>query len=763
MKLRQKLAVALASAMVVTAIPVVTVASSTNAVTKEVIVSKNDTFNTTTAPQLSMKLDDTLVEETTFYLNLTGSEWSADTFKDASGAWIAQTINATGNIVSDGTELLEIKPTSKTELQVKVLTGKTVAAGTTIKVPLLVKVTGEEAAVSIDPNNQLVTKGTFTFATTADAKGKVSIGTLTNVYEEGEISSITIEEPFAGVFQAKAQELEDAEEDHLTLELEIENKEYKILSTKNVKISFGKGFTRSELTDSDLEFEENAYGDIVAIKIPTTVFTADLDGANKGNITLSGLSVKSTVKEPTTGELKVTLGGDIVKEAEYVVANVVKHGAKITLKDDKKVEFLAGRDSKVNFTIEENVQDSIIGNRTMNIVLENGYFGLYDAKSTTKAVNQFQAMIDQGVITFPANVQLVDVEVNKDNQFVGFSVKVLADKVSSEAIDKFAFEAPLCANLAQEDAEIKLTVDGRAIEGEAPSAVIAQVKAPIKVEAEKMSLKVGLQKQVGGKVVFTETDKAMFKRGDIVLSIPAEEGVQFTKAPEVAVTAGDLRIDTKNVSIKYNADNKAYEVKVPVSRESKEASTIEVKNFEVTVDRTVPEGGYDLTVAGDALVSSHVKGANHSHGTIEVEGFFAVGTPNTEDIASNGLRKGTASFTINNSKYTVNGEEKEMDAAPYLANDRTMIPVRYVSEAFGIAGKDVLFSNGTVTMFAGSRTVQLQNGSNIAVVNGVNIQMDQKVVIKDGRTYIPMGEIGRILGVSVAWDGTTKTVTFTNK
>ncbi len=758
MKLRQKLAVALASAMVVTAIPVVTVASSTNAVTKEVIVSKNDTFNTTTAPQLSMKLDDTLVEETTFYLNLTGSEWSADTFKDASGAWIAQTINVAGDIVTDGTEVLEIKPTSKTELQVKVLTGKTVAAGTTIKVPLLVKVTGEEAAVSIDPNNQLVTKGTFTFATTADAKGKVSIGTLTNVYEEGEISSITIEEPFSGVFQAKAQELQDAGKTHLTLELEIENKEYEILSTKDVKISFGKGFTRSELKASDLIIEENAYGDIVAIKVPATVFTTDLAGANKGNITLSGISVKSTVKEPTTGEFKVTLGGDLVKEAEYVVANVVKHGAKITLKDDKKVEFLAGRDSKVNFTIEENVKDSIIGNRTMNIALDNGYFGVYDAKSTTKAVDQFEAMI-----TLPDNAQLVDVEVNKDNQFVGFSVKVLASEVSSEAIDKFEFEAPLCANLAQADAEIKLTVDGRAIEGEEPSAVIAQVKAPIKVEAEKMSLKVGLQNQVGGKVVFTETDKAMFKRGDIVLSIPAEEGVKFTKAPEVAVTSGDLRIDTKNVSIKYNADNKAYEVKVPVSRESKEASTIEVKNFEVTVDRTVPEGGYALTVAGDALVSSHVKGANHSHGTIEVEGFFAVGTPNTEDIASNGLRKGTASFTINNSKYTVNGEEKEMDAAPYLANDRTMIPVRYVSEAFGIAGKDVLFSNGTVTMFAGSRTVQLKNGSNIAVVNGVNIQMDQKVVIKDGRTYIPMGEIGRILGVSVTWDGTTKTVTFTNK
>lgn len=761
MKLRQKLAVALASAMVITSVPVVTMASSTNTVTKEMVVAKNDIFNdTTTAPQLTMKLDDTLAQGTTFYLNLTGSEWLADVFKDGNGAWVAKGLNAAGELVetTDPSALLEVKPTSKTELQVKVAATAGAAAGNTLKLPLLVKVTGEEAVVSIDPNNQLVTKGTFTFATTADAKGKVTVGTLTNVYEEGELAGITIEEPFAGVFKAKAAELEKAGKTHLTLDLEIENKEYEILSTNDIKISFGKGFEHVALTAADLEIEENKYGDIVGIKIPTTVFTTDLANANKGNITISGIDVKSTVKEPTLGEFKVTLGGDIVKEAEYVVANVIKHGAKITLKDNKVVEFAAGRDSKVNFTIEENVKDSISGNRTMDITLENGYFGKYDAKSSVKDIDQFKAMI-----TLPSKVELVDVELNKDNEFVGFTVKVLANQVDSEAIDKFTFEAPLCADLSEEDAEIKMNVEGRAIEGQEPTEVVAKVKAPVTVKSEKMTVKVGLQKQVGGKVTLTETDKAMFKRGDIVLAIPAEQGVKFTKAPEVKVTDGDLRIDTENVSVKYNSADKAYEVRVPVSRESKEASTIEIEGFEVTVDRTVPEGGYELAIAGNALVSSHVKGAEHTHGELKVEDFFTVGTPNTEDIASNGLKKGSASFTINSKKYTLNGEEKEMDAAPYAADGRTMVPVRYVSEAFGIAGKDVLFSSGTVTMFAGNRTIQLKIGSNIAIVNGVSIPMDQKVVAKDGRTYIPMGELGRILGVSVTWDGTTKTATFTNK
>ena len=91
-----------------------------------------------------------------------------------------------------------------------------------------------------------------------------------------------------------------------------------------------------------------------------------------------------------------------------------------------------------------------------------------------------------------------------------------------------------------------------------------------------------------------------------------------------------------------------------------------------------------------------------------------------------------------------------------------MIPVRYVSEAFGIDGHNIAFEKGIVTLFAGNRIVQLTNGSNIALVNGVKFPMEQAVAIKEGRTYIPVGEVGRILGVNVNWNNETKTATFTN-
>ena len=104
-----------------------------------------------------------------------------------------------------------------------------------------------------------------------------------------------------------------------------------------------------------------------------------------------------------------------------------------------------------------------------------------------------------------------------------------------------------------------------------------------------------------------------------------------------------------------------------------------------------------------------------------------------------------------------------MDAPSYIQDPGyTMVPVRYVAQAFGVAEKDILFGNGTVTIFAGERTLSLTSGSATALVNGNPVTMGAKVVIKEGRTYAPAGEIARLLGINTTWDAATKTATFKN-
>ena len=82
MKLRQKLAVALASAMVLTSVPVVTMAASTNGLTKIITVAEKAVLDLATAPQLKVKLDDyNSTAGEVFYLQLENATWN----KDASG------------------------------------------------------------------------------------------------------------------------------------------------------------------------------------------------------------------------------------------------------------------------------------------------------------------------------------------------------------------------------------------------------------------------------------------------------------------------------------------------------------------------------------------------------------------------------------------------------------------------------------------------------------------------------------------------------
>ena len=175
----------------------------------------------------------------------------------------------------------------------------------------------------------------------------------------------------------------------------------------------------------------------------------------------------------------------------------------------------------------------------------------------------------------------------------------------------------------------------------------------------------------------------------------------------------------------------------------------------ISLDRAVAEGTYYVKIGGQAFTADN--------DSIPAEDFITIGTPNTEDLGSNGLRKGTSTFVIGESKYTVNGVVKEMDAASFVQDPGyTMVPMRYVAEAFGVEGSNILFSQGVTTIFAGSRTIQLTNGSNVAVVNGAQIKMATKVVIKEGRTYAPIGEVAQLLGVAKEWDNTAKTATFTN-
>ena len=99
------------------------------------------------------------------------------------------------------------------------------------------------------------------------------------------------------------------------------------------------------------------------------------------------------------------------------------------------------------------------------------------------------------------------------------------------------------------------------------------------------------------------------------------------------------------------------------------------------------------------------------------------------------------------------------DSEPYIdANGRSMVPVRAVSEALGatVAWNE---TRKAVTVQKGRMVVELTIGSNLAKVNGAIMTMDTVPVLKGNRTMVPVRFLSEYLGALVAWDGTNLVVT----
>ncbi|NLE90553.1 MAG: copper amine oxidase N-terminal domain-containing protein, partial [Dehalococcoidales bacterium] len=104
-----------------------------------------------------------------------------------------------------------------------------------------------------------------------------------------------------------------------------------------------------------------------------------------------------------------------------------------------------------------------------------------------------------------------------------------------------------------------------------------------------------------------------------------------------------------------------------------------------------------------------------------------------------------------------------MDVAPYIKDDRTYLPIRYVGYALGIADHNILWDDAskTATLIQGDKVVQVKIGSTTMMVNGVAIAMDVAPEITSDRTMLPFRFIGQAFGADFAWDDATKTVTMT--
>ena len=118
----------------------------------------------------------------------------------------------------------------------------------------------------------------------------------------------------------------------------------------------------------------------------------------------------------------------------------------------------------------------------------------------------------------------------------------------------------------------------------------------------------------------------------------------------------------------------------------------------------------------------------------------------------------TAAFAVHDEiSVVLDGQKIQFDVPPEIINDRTMVPLRAIFEALG-ATVEWDGNTHTVTSTKGDREVKMRIGIAQITINGSSKALDVAPCVINDRTLVPVRAISEAFDMSVKWDGSTKTV-----
>lgn len=114
------------------------------------------------------------------------------------------------------------------------------------------------------------------------------------------------------------------------------------------------------------------------------------------------------------------------------------------------------------------------------------------------------------------------------------------------------------------------------------------------------------------------------------------------------------------------------------------------------------------------------------------------------------LRIGQASAALS-------GQMKALEAAPYIKNNRMMVPLRLVAEGLGGEVRwDEAAQRATIRL--DGKTIVLTAGRATANRDGRRVALDAPAEIRDGRLFVPVRFVSEALGYKVHWNGNERSV-----
>ena len=118
-------------------------------------------------------------------------------------------------------------------------------------------------------------------------------------------------------------------------------------------------------------------------------------------------------------------------------------------------------------------------------------------------------------------------------------------------------------------------------------------------------------------------------------------------------------------------------------------------------------------------------------------------------------------FAASEIKVTLNGKNIKFDVAPEIIDGRTMVPLRAIFEAMG-AEIEWDGDTQTVAAIKDETVVVAFIGEKVIYINDEDVEIDVPPMIKDGRTLVPVRFITEAFGYNVKWNDKTRTVAITD-
>lgn len=115
---------------------------------------------------------------------------------------------------------------------------------------------------------------------------------------------------------------------------------------------------------------------------------------------------------------------------------------------------------------------------------------------------------------------------------------------------------------------------------------------------------------------------------------------------------------------------------------------------------------------------------------------------------------------MKDARVTINGQDINFDVPPAMKSGRTLVPLRAIFEAMGAAvAWDG--ATQTISAVKDDKSINLTVNSTIAKNGDEELQLDVPATMYKDRTLVPLRFVGEAFGGEVTWDGATRSVSIT--